>query len=365
MVDLRRALAQSCNPYFECVGERLGYERVHHYAELLGLGNPSGINLDGEAAGRIPVAVRPSQVGHLSSHAAGHRHLRRPARRAPLRDRQRRDHLPAAGQRPRRASCPRERWRLPPGTVLGGLSDGFLSAVNEGSAVQRVRSGRDRGRQDRHLLGRGLVRVLRARRPPRSRGGGVRAAGAAATSPRRWPAGSTRTCTSRPPRRSPSAAGSNVTAPARSPRGWSRRRALDLALDRPVPGRTTSRRWRPGRPAEGSRHAAAIPRNSPSTYTEASDGLRSRRSVAASASSRSSSRMSSSRSPRPSSRRSSRAWLSSSRSRSSSRRSPGSPITSFRVRAGAALHDVVDLERLVHRHVDAELVRAVPVELER
>jgi penicillin-binding protein 2 len=27
-----------------------------------------------------------------------------------------------------------ERWRLPAGTVLGGLSDGFLSAVNEGSA---------------------------------------------------------------------------------------------------------------------------------------------------------------------------------------------------------------------------------------
>jgi len=29
---------------------------------------------------------------------------------------------------------PKERWRLPPGTVLNGLSDGFISAVNEGSA---------------------------------------------------------------------------------------------------------------------------------------------------------------------------------------------------------------------------------------
>jgi cell division protein FtsI/penicillin-binding protein 2 len=28
----------------------------------------------------------------------------------------------------------RERWRLPPQTVLGGLSEGFLAAVNEGSA---------------------------------------------------------------------------------------------------------------------------------------------------------------------------------------------------------------------------------------
>ena len=31
-IDLRRALAQSCNPYFEGVGERLGYERVQRYA---------------------------------------------------------------------------------------------------------------------------------------------------------------------------------------------------------------------------------------------------------------------------------------------------------------------------------------------
>jgi penicillin-binding protein 2 len=30
----------------------------------------------------------------------------------------------------------RERWRLPSGTVLRGLADGFLSAVNEGSAAE-------------------------------------------------------------------------------------------------------------------------------------------------------------------------------------------------------------------------------------
>ena len=31
---------------------------------------------------------------------------------------------------------PKERWRLPSGTVLRGLADGFLSAVNEGSAAE-------------------------------------------------------------------------------------------------------------------------------------------------------------------------------------------------------------------------------------
>jgi penicillin-binding protein 2 len=132
-VDLRRALAQSCNPYFERVGERLGYERVHHYAQLLGLGNPSGINLNGEAAGKIPAAVRPSQVGHLSSHAAG---ISTSAVQLAVL-------LSATVNggvifQPQVSGpdgfVPSERWRLPPGTVFGGLSDGFLSAVNEGSA---------------------------------------------------------------------------------------------------------------------------------------------------------------------------------------------------------------------------------------
>jgi penicillin-binding protein 2 len=133
-VNLRKALAQSCNPYFEWVGERLGYARVHRYSELLGLGSPSGINLAGEASGRIPAAVRPSQVGHLSSHAAGI--ATSAVQLAVL--------LSATVNggilfQPQVSGpdgfVPRERWRLPPETVLGGLADGFLSAVNEGSAA--------------------------------------------------------------------------------------------------------------------------------------------------------------------------------------------------------------------------------------
>jgi len=133
VVNLRKALAQSCNPYFEWVGERLGYERVHHYAELLGLGSPSGINLEGEASGTIPVAVRPSQVGHLSSHAAGV--ATSAVQLAVLLSATVNGGIIYQPQ----VSGPdgfaaHERWRLPAGTVLGGLSDGFLSAVNEGSA---------------------------------------------------------------------------------------------------------------------------------------------------------------------------------------------------------------------------------------
>jgi penicillin-binding protein 2 len=133
-INLRRALAQSCNPYFEWVGERLGYAQVHRYSELLGLGSPSGINVAGEDAGRIPASVRASQVGHLSSHAAG---IRTSAVQVAVL-------LSAAINggivyQPQVAGPqgfePTVRWRLPPDTVLGGLSDGFLGAVNEGSAA--------------------------------------------------------------------------------------------------------------------------------------------------------------------------------------------------------------------------------------
>jgi cell division protein FtsI/penicillin-binding protein 2 len=132
-IDLRRALAVSCNPYFEWVGEQLGYQRVQRYAKLLGLGDRSGINLDGETTGRLPLSVRPEFVGHLSSHAEGI--TTSPLQLAVL--------LSAAinggivfqpqFNGPVGFSA-KERWRLPEGTVLGGMAEGFLGAVNEGSA---------------------------------------------------------------------------------------------------------------------------------------------------------------------------------------------------------------------------------------
>lgn len=133
-LDLRRALAVSCNPFFERVGEQLGYAQVQRYAHLLGLGEPTGINVDSEVAGRVPAAVRPDQVGHLSSHAAGI--ATSPLQLAVL--------LSAAINggivyRPQLAPAegfvPQERWRLPAGTVFDGLGEGFLRAVNEGSAT--------------------------------------------------------------------------------------------------------------------------------------------------------------------------------------------------------------------------------------
>ena len=53
-VDLREALAQSCNIYHYTVGHRLGVERIVHYARALGLGRPTGIELPREQAGILP-----------------------------------------------------------------------------------------------------------------------------------------------------------------------------------------------------------------------------------------------------------------------------------------------------------------------
>ena len=60
LVDLTKAIAQSCNVYFYTVGggygdiEGLGIDRIKKYANLFGLGNTLGIDLPGEGTGLIP-----------------------------------------------------------------------------------------------------------------------------------------------------------------------------------------------------------------------------------------------------------------------------------------------------------------------
>lgn len=132
-IKLRRALGVSCNTYFEWVGERLGYERIQRYAQLLGLGAPTGINLTGEASGLLPASVRADRVPHMSSHATGI--ATSAVQLAVLLSATINGGIVYQPQVAGPAGfVARERWRLPPGTVLEGLADGFLAAVNEGSA---------------------------------------------------------------------------------------------------------------------------------------------------------------------------------------------------------------------------------------
>jgi penicillin-binding protein 2 len=132
-INLERALAVSCNPYFAWVGEQLGYEKVQRYAHLLGLGEPTGINLTGEAAGRVPDFVSPAAVGHLSSHAEGV--ATSAVQLAVLISATVNGGLVLKPQvSGLEGFSPSERWRLPEGTRLDGLAEGFAGAVNEGSA---------------------------------------------------------------------------------------------------------------------------------------------------------------------------------------------------------------------------------------
>lgn len=54
LVNLHTAITQSCDIFFYNVGQRLGIDRISYYAERLGLGRPTGIDLPSEASGLVP-----------------------------------------------------------------------------------------------------------------------------------------------------------------------------------------------------------------------------------------------------------------------------------------------------------------------
>ena len=53
-MNLDDALAYSNNVYFQKVGIRIGNDRIISYARALGLGEPTGINYEGETGGKLP-----------------------------------------------------------------------------------------------------------------------------------------------------------------------------------------------------------------------------------------------------------------------------------------------------------------------
>ncbi|MBD3674579.1 MAG: hypothetical protein HUJ26_13740 [Planctomycetaceae bacterium] len=59
-IALREAIAQSCNVYFYQAGVTIGPDEMIYWADKLGFGRPTGIDLPGEAGGNLP---RP---GHLA-----------------------------------------------------------------------------------------------------------------------------------------------------------------------------------------------------------------------------------------------------------------------------------------------------------
>ncbi len=54
VVGLHKAVVQSCDVFFYNVGKRLGIDRIAEYAQNLGMGKKTGVDLPGEEAGLVP-----------------------------------------------------------------------------------------------------------------------------------------------------------------------------------------------------------------------------------------------------------------------------------------------------------------------
>jgi Penicillin binding protein transpeptidase domain len=70
-VDLTDATAYSNNSYFQAVGANLGYRKMISYARALGLGEPTGINSEGEVTGNLPDYKFGTDIYRIYSHGDG------------------------------------------------------------------------------------------------------------------------------------------------------------------------------------------------------------------------------------------------------------------------------------------------------
>ncbi|CAN5430794.1 hypothetical protein BH20ACI1_BH20ACI1_09320 [soil metagenome] len=61
-MNLDDALAYSNNSYFQNVGANLGSNKLISYAQMLGLGQPTGINADDETGGKLPLGNNNARI---------------------------------------------------------------------------------------------------------------------------------------------------------------------------------------------------------------------------------------------------------------------------------------------------------------
>ncbi len=62
-MNMTTALARSNNAYFEALGRKLGFARVHRYSQLFGLGELAGYQIEGEHRGVYPATEIPAKLG--------------------------------------------------------------------------------------------------------------------------------------------------------------------------------------------------------------------------------------------------------------------------------------------------------------
>ncbi|MCL4853969.1 MAG: penicillin-binding protein [Bryobacteraceae bacterium] len=71
-LNLTSALAHSNNTYFANIGLKLGFEKVRHYAQMLGLGEKAGFNIKGESPGELTMQPpKRGGVGMMTSFGEG------------------------------------------------------------------------------------------------------------------------------------------------------------------------------------------------------------------------------------------------------------------------------------------------------
>lgn len=68
-VDFHKAIVQSCDVYFYNVGKQLGIDRISFYANALGLGHRTGIDLPSEETGLVPSEEWAQRVYHRKWYA--------------------------------------------------------------------------------------------------------------------------------------------------------------------------------------------------------------------------------------------------------------------------------------------------------
>jgi cell division protein FtsI/penicillin-binding protein 2 len=69
--NMTQALARSNNQYFHILGTRLGFDRVHRYAQMLGFGEKAGLDIPGEQPGVLPESQPATGVGLMTSFGTG------------------------------------------------------------------------------------------------------------------------------------------------------------------------------------------------------------------------------------------------------------------------------------------------------
>jgi cell division protein FtsI/penicillin-binding protein 2 len=69
--NMTQALARSNNQYFQILGVRLGFDRVHKYAAMLGFGEKAGLEIPGEQPGLLADTPPNGGVGMMTSFGTG------------------------------------------------------------------------------------------------------------------------------------------------------------------------------------------------------------------------------------------------------------------------------------------------------